>query len=141
MPSFDRWLELDNAAEAAERPEFRAAAVAALGQILRDSGIDVEEPSNGSAPEFKVIPRFHSSMLLRKPKGPARDTEAEPQWKQVLEQKGVKIENLLAVHGEDDDRIQPELRPILTHERGSVVDETIAGDAMTGCSRGDIERH
>jgi hypothetical protein len=85
--------------------------VAALGQILWDSAIDVEEPSGGGAREFKAIPRFDSSMLLRQPKGVARDTEAERHWKQVLEQDGVKIENLLAGHGEDDDRILPELRP------------------------------
>jgi hypothetical protein len=58
----------------------------------------------------------------------------------VLEQDGAKIENLLALHGDDDDRILPELRPILTHERGSVVYEAIAGDPTTGCSRGDIQR-
>jgi hypothetical protein len=60
-------------------------------------------------------------MLLRQPKGPAQDTEAEHQRKQVLEQGGVKIENLLVVHGDEDDWILPRLRLILTHELCSLV--------------------
>jgi hypothetical protein len=123
-----------------EGPESRAAAVATPGQILREPGFDADEPSSGVAPEFKAIPRFGSSMLLRQPKGPAQDTEAEPEWKQVLEPDGIKIENLLAVHSKDDDRILPELRPILRHEQHSVAYEAIVGDLMTGCSRGDIQR-
>jgi hypothetical protein len=79
-------------------------------------------------------------MLLRQPKGPAQETEGEHQRKPVLEQGGFKIENLLVVHGDEDDRILPRLRLILTHERASVVQEAIAGDPMTGCSRGDIQR-
>jgi hypothetical protein len=54
-------------------------------------------------------------MLLR-PKNPAQDTEVEPQWKQVLGRDGVKIENLLRLHGEDGDWTLPELRPVFTHD-------------------------
>jgi hypothetical protein len=108
------------------------------GKALRDSGIDVHEPPGDTAPQFKPIPHFNSAMLLRQPKGPVQDTQAEPQWKEVLAQDGVQIESLVA-DGEDD-RIPLELRVILTHQRGSMVYEAIAGETMMDCSRADIQR-
>jgi hypothetical protein len=108
------------------------------GQILRDSGIDVQDPARDEPAEFKPIPQYNSRMLLREPTRPAQDNETEPQWKEMLEQDGIKLENPVAADC-DDDRILPELRQILTHQRGSMVYEAIAGEPVPDCSRDEVQ--